>query len=141
MEAYAADPVGTTWELSTQAVAQQQAAQQVQMDEARVAEQAAIMLANAQEQQAQAAEQSEVAKIVDRSMSAEYGAAWAELAPSVGAAIAADPQSISSATDAKRMLAEVDKVFLAVREKNDPSTEAWAKIKAASRGPGEYWKS
>ena len=97
------------------------------------------MLAEAQAVASERAQAEEVARTVDRSMAAEFGADWARLTGAVSERIAADPSSVTSATDARAMLDSVEKVFLEVRRENDPSKDEWDRIRAASRDDGRYW--
>ena len=136
---FEADPATTAYALAQAAIAEHEAQNQQGLDEARVAEQAASILA--QQQQRLASEQAgaDLARTIDRSMTAAYGAQYASLSTEVPNRLAGDPgfQQINH-SDPNAVLQFVDGVYQQVANESDPGVAEWSKIKAA--GTGSYYE-
>jgi hypothetical protein len=137
---YEEDPAATAARLAQAYAAQEVAAQMPDPVQLATAAASAVNQLNAQAHEAQQLAQE--TSLLDRSMSAEYGAEWANLAPKVGARLAAR-QDLAAAydqtTDANERLQILDQVFQEVRADSDPDRAAFKKIKEA--GPNEYWRN
>jgi hypothetical protein len=137
---FEADPATTAYALAQAAIAEHETQNQQGLDEERVAEQAASILAQQQAQQAVAQANEQVARTVDRSMVAAYGAKYAQLAPQIGQRLAGDPAfSQINTQDANAVLQYIDKTFNEISRETDPNVAEWQAIQKA--GPRKYFDS
>lgn len=138
--AFEGDPAGTAYELARRAIAEHEAANQRAGDEQKVAQEAARILAQQQAQLAQAAAEAEVARAVDRSMTAEYRERYTQLAGEVGNRIAGDPEFAKiNQRDANAVLQYIDGVYQQVANESNPAIAEWKAVQKA--GPRTYFDS
>ena len=137
---FEADPATTAYALAQAAIAEHEAQNQQGLDAQRVAHEAAQIIAQQQAVQAQQVAEAEVARAVDRSMVAEYGARYTQLASEVGNRIAADPAFANvNQRDPNAVLQYIDGVYQQVATESDPAVKEWKAIQNA--GPRTYFSS